>query len=131
MSLILLRTRVTLGLALAAASVAVPARAELLPIVWDASGRYANQLTLPAGKFVELCEKLPAGAAVQWSFETAGPTNFNVHYHEGKEVHFPTKHDQVTKADGVLKAAMEQDYCWMWANKGTADVSLKVKLKRQ
>jgi hypothetical protein len=131
MSITVLRTRITLGIVLAAASVAVPARAELVPIVWDASGRYAGELSLPPGKFVELCEKLPTGAAVQWSFETAGPTNFNVHYHEGKEVRYPAKHDQVTKADGMLNAAIAQDYCWMWANKGPAAVSLKVQLKRQ
>jgi hypothetical protein len=127
----LLRLRITLGLALPAAFAMVPAGAELIPIAWDGSGRYAGNLTLPAGKFVELCEKLRAGTAVQWSFETAGPTNFNVHYHEGERVHFPAKHDQVVKADGVVKAATEQDYCWMWANKGTADVALKVRLKRQ
>jgi hypothetical protein len=127
----LLRLRIVLGIALTAALAGVPARAELIPIAWDGSGRYVADLALPAGKFVELCEKLPAGAAVQWSFETGGPTNFNVHYHEGEQVHFPAKQDQVMKGDGVVKAATEQDYCWMWANKGTADVALKVRLKRQ
>jgi hypothetical protein len=131
MNFTVFQTPIILGLAMAAASVAVPARAELVPIVWDASGGYTGQLPVPAGKFVELCEKLPAGTDVQWSFETAGPTNFNVHYHEGKEVRFPAKHDQVTRAEGVLKATVEQDYCWMWTNKGTADVSLKVQLQRR
>ena len=122
---------ITIGFLMAASLAALPARADLGPIKWDAGGRYEADLRLPGGKFVELCEKLPAGAEVLWAFESAGPTNFNVHYHEGKEVRFPAKQDQVMKADGVLKAAMEQDYCWMWTNKAAAEVGLKVQLKRQ
>ena len=125
------RRLIIISLVITAPLAALPARAELIPITWDAGGRYEGNLRLPAGKFVELCKKLPAGETVQWAFEAAGPTNFNVHYHEGKEVHFPAKQEQVTKADGVLKAAIEQDYCWMWTNKAAGDIALKVQLKRK
>ena len=39
--------------------------------------------------------------------------DFNVHYHEGKDVRFPAKRAQVSKADGTLDVSVDQDYCWM------------------
>jgi hypothetical protein len=123
--------RLAAALFAAAAAACSSAQAEVVPIAWDNAGRFAHELRVPPGKFVELCEKLPAGSSVHWSFEAAGPVNFNVHYHEGKQVHFPSKLEGAGKGDGVLNAATEQDYCWMWANKAASEVALKVQLERR
>lgn len=107
------------------------ALAELVPVKWDADGQFAREFSVAPGKFVEACEKLPFGAKIAWRFDSQSPLNFNVHYHEGKEVRFPAKQDQVAASEGVLDVKLEQDYCWMWTNKGAAATSLKVTLKRQ
>lgn len=106
-------------------------RAEMIDIVWDGAGRFSHSLRLPPGKFVELCQKLPAGASVQWSYEAQGPLNFNVHYHEGKQVHTPARQDGAARGEGVLKAAVAQDYCWMWTNKSASEASLTLRLKKE
>ena len=82
------------------------------------------------GKFAEWCGKLQRDDKVQWQFEASAPLNFNVHYHEGKEVRFPAKQDSVAKADGRLDVALDQDYCWMWTNKSATPVSLKARLQK-
>jgi hypothetical protein len=77
-----------------------------------------------------LCGKLAVGAKVQRQFDAPAPLNFNIHFHEGKQVRFPAKQDQVAKADGTLRAEVDQDYCWMWTNKSASSASLKLTLKR-
>ena len=83
------------------------------------------------GKFVEWCAELPAGERVAWRFDSPAPLNFNVHYHEGKDVHFPARIDAVKAANDVLQAPVKQDYCWMWTNKSGAPVPLDAQLRKE
>jgi hypothetical protein len=117
-------------LALAAASSELSA-AELVPIEWDAGGRFAKALHLPAGRLAEVCGKLPAGAKVQWQFDAGTALNFNIHFHDGPKVHYPVKQDGVTQSAGTLEAQVEQDYCWMWTNKSATAATLKLELVRR
>jgi hypothetical protein len=105
--------------------------AQLVPIEWDSAGQFGKEVAIAPGKFVEACRKLPKGAKVAWSFEAASPLDFNIHYHEGKEVLFPAKKSGVAKDAGTLTATLEQDFCWMWTNKGTAEAKLRIKLAKE
>ena len=68
--------------------------------------------------------------AAQHRLEAAHAVDFNIHFHEGKDVRYPAKKTQVTNDAGTLTTALEQDYCWMWSNKGTAEASLSFKLAK-
>lgn len=83
-----------------------------------------------AGKILEVCGKLPAGARVQWGFEADAPVDFNVHFHVGKDVIFPTKLSAVTQGKDTLAAKFEQDYCWMWTNESAVPTMLVLHLQR-
>ena len=104
--------------------------ADLVPFEWSAEGQFAKELTVPASKLVEVCGKLPARTQVKWAFEAGGPLDFNIHYHEGKKVVFPARKNRAAKGSGTLKANVDQDYCWMWTNKGSTDLNMKLELKR-
>ena len=104
--------------------------AELLDIVWNASGHYEKTATVQPGKFLELCGGLAKGQAIGWSFDADQALDFNVHFHEGKDVVFPEKQTAVTKASGTLNVAVKQDYCWMWSNKSATPATLTARLKR-
>ena len=104
--------------------------AEMVPVTWNAQGEFAKSVGVKPGQFVELCEKLPAGAKLSWSFKAEAALDFNVHFHEGNDVRYPVKQDQVTQAQGVFDAPGAQDYCWMWVNKGGSPVNLALLLKR-
>ncbi len=106
------------------------ARAEIVDIRWSADGRFEHQGLIKAGKFVELCGKLPAGLALRWDFDASTPVDFNVHYHLGKEVVFPNRLTGVEKAQDTLITTTPQDYCWMWSNKSAAPATLSVRLQR-
>jgi hypothetical protein len=67
---------------------------------------------------------------VSWRFQAGGPLNFNIHYHEGKDVHYPERREALSSASGRLQAALDQDYCWMWTNKAAQPVSVQVVLER-
>lgn len=109
---------------------ATTAQAELVDIRWDAQGRMERRIDIAPGKFAELCGKLSKGQTVRWSFEGAAPLDFNIHYHVGKDVEYPAKAKGVAAQQGELKVALDQDYCWMWSNKGGAAVGLTVQLQR-
>lgn len=106
------------------------AATDVVPLAWDASGRFARDLTVPATKFVEVCGKLSARTAVAWQFDASAPLDFNIHYHEGKDVRFPARKDAVAKDRGRLDVKLDHDYCWMWTNKGATPASLKLSLER-
>ena len=118
------------ALAAAAFSGAAFAANHISDIAWAPDGRYTHQAQITAGKFVEVCGKLAVGEGVRWSFTAAAPVDFNIHYHVGKEAVFPARQAQVSSGRDTLNAAVAQDYCWMWTNKGSAPVDLKVELAR-
>lgn len=106
------------------------AAANIVDIVWTVDDRFTHKTQVAAGQFVEICGKVPAGAAIRWSFNADAPLDFNIHYHVGKDVIFPAKRAQVSDGRDVLKAQVAQDYCWMWTNKTASPTSLAVELGR-
>ena len=117
-------------LVLALGAMAPSTRADIIDIAWDADGRFERNVSVAPGKFAEVCGKLPAGLKVGWTFEASAPLEFNVHYHVGKEVVFPSKLTAVVTAKDTLATKIDQDYCWMWSNKTAASATIKVKLQR-
>jgi len=116
--------------AAALGGLAARAHAELIEIQWDAGQQFQRTVELAPGKFVEVCGKLRAPSTVDWRFESTGKLDFNVHYHEGKEVRFPARQDGVAKLSGQLVVQSDQDYCWMWTSKGAKPASLTLELKK-
>lgn len=102
----------------------------VVEIAWDDSGAFARGLSVPAGKFGEVCGGLKAGESVRWRFSAAAPLDFNVHFHVGKSAEFPAKLTQATASDGVLQVGVQETYCWMWTNKSADAVRLDMRLQR-
>ena len=124
-----MRLPVLSALALLAATPAFAAE-HIVDIAWNAKGRFEHGANVAAGKFVELCGKLPQGAKVQWTFDAAAPVDFNIHYHRGKEVVTPAEAKHATRGADTLAVAVAEEYCWMWTNKTAGPVRLAVQLQR-
>ena len=107
---------------------ATTTHAEVIEIAWDASGRFDRVIDLAPAKFAEVCGRLTKGQSITWSFKSGEPSNFNIHYHEGKNVVFPAKRDRTAALNGELQVGTDQDYCWMWDNPGDAGTTLTVAL---
>lgn len=119
----------SVGLLLSVLSLAA-AQAENIDIAWSEQGRFERRVTVPPGKSAEVCGKLARADAVAWRFDASGPLNFNIHYHEGKDVHYPVRRDALARASGRLLVALDQDHCWMWTNKSGQSVDLQLLLTR-
>ena len=104
--------------------------AGVVEINWDAGGHFDHSLTVVRGKVAEVCGKLPPGLSVRWEFGSDVPMDFNIHYHSGKDVVFPTKLKAVATADGVLETKSDQSYCWMWTNASNKLATLTLHLAR-
>lgn len=117
-------------LALSVLILALPAHAEIVDIQWAADGSFKLQRSVPVGKPLEACGKLPAGARISWNYEASAPLDFNIHYHVGKDVVYPKQLKQAAAAQDVLTVDIEQDYCWMWTNKNPAAARLSLTLRR-
>ena len=106
------------------------ARADIIDIAWNEQGRFERRVSVAPGKFAEVCGKLARADSVAWRFEASGPLNFNIHYHEGKDVRYPERRDALAGASGRLQVVLDQDYCWMWTNKSGQAVDLNLLLTR-
>ena len=107
---------------------AATAHADVIDIAWSAGGEFKRSVDVAPGKFVEICGALEPGQSVRWSYRAAQPLDFNVHYHAGKDVVYPARHDASRSAEGTLAVTAKQDYCWMWSSKQTSAVRLDVSL---
>lgn len=102
--------------------------AELVDIKWT-SGTFAHKATIAPSKFLEVCGKLKKDDSVDWRFSGSAPTNFNIHYHVGKDVVYPENRKEIGSADGKLRVPLDQDYCWMWSNKSAQPIDIEMSLK--
>ena len=123
--------RCNLYIALAFFAAQPAARANVVDVLWSSDGRFAHQSTVASGKFAEVCGKLPVGTSVRWEFDVSWPVDFNIDYHAGKDVVFPSKLSAVATANNILRARVAQDYCWMWSNKSAEPVTMSAKLQRE
>ena len=94
---------------LTVAVTAIDARGELVDIRWDSAGLFETTMKVAPGKFAEVCGQLAKDQLVAWSFKGDRPMNFNIHYHEGKQVVFPAKQDAAVDAQGKLDVSLGQD----------------------
>ena len=103
--------------------------AEIIHVDW-ADRTFAHTSTIAPKKFLEVCARLKQGETIAWKFKGSAVTDFNLHYHVGKQVTYPKKRKGVASAAGKLAVTMDQDYCWMWTNKGGEPVNIIVNLKQ-
>lgn len=125
----MMTTRNTVA-SLALLASALSAQAAISEIQWSEAGTHQQRLEIPAGKLAEVCGKLAKGQTVAWSFKSDAALNFNIHYHAGKQVFYPVQRTALSQADGELRVELDQDYCWMWSNKGSAPALLQIELRR-
>ena len=116
------------GLMFASALAAGSAVAELVEVQLQPGQSVDRQFNAPPGKFVEVCGKLNKGQALAWQFDASGPTDFNIHYHLGKDVKTPVQQTAVSAAKGQLLVQVKEDYCWMWTNRGAAAVTIQTRI---
>ena len=117
------------GALLLALSLPIAAFADIVDIKWTGD-TFSHKASVAPKKFLEVCGKLKMGESVAWQFKGSAPTDFNIHYHVGKEVTYPEKRKDVAGADGTLSAPLDQDYCWMWSNRSAQPVDIEVNLKQ-
>jgi hypothetical protein len=96
--------------------VPVAAQAEQLEINWQPDGRYGYESLLHGAAMTEICGPLDANAAVDWQVKSSTPIDFNVHYHQGEEVLYPTRKSGVGNLHDRLAVAVAETYCWMFTN---------------
>ena len=107
----------------------VAASAEIVDLKWNGDA-FAHRVSIAPKKFLEVCGTLKKGDGVSWQFNGSAPTDFNIHYHVGKDVSYPENRKQIASAEGLLSAPLDQDFCWMWSNRATDAVDVEVNLKQ-
>lgn len=73
--------------------------------------------TIQPGKVEESCMTMAAGERLEFSFSANIGLDFNIHYHDNKEVYFPVSESALSQWKGVYIAPHKQHYCLMWTNK--------------
>lgn len=96
------------------------------PVFAASSSASAFNVTLDANKIHESCLKLAKGERARFEWKSDVPVDFNIHYHEGKEVFYPVKRDGATRGKDTFRAKTDQEYCWMWSATRTAKLEGRV-----
>ena len=104
-------------------------KAEVISFKLEANPSFKTQVNIQPGKFSEVCGKLKKGNLIRWQFDSSAPLEFNIHYHEGKNVIFPYKMSAIKSGEEELLISLDQDYCWMWTNKSKEEVKLEMSLR--
>ena len=104
-------------------------KAEVISFKLEANPSFKNKVNIQPGKFSEVCGKLKKGNLIRWQFDSSAPLEFNIHYHEGKNVIFPYKMSAIKSGEEELLISLDQDYCWMWTNKSKEEVKLEMSLR--
>ena len=105
-------------------SVALAALAS--PAIAASSSTSAFSVALDANKIHESCLKLEKGETARYEWKSDVPLDFNIHYHEGREVFYPLKRDGATRGKDTFRAKIAQEYCWMWTASRAAKLEGKV-----
>lgn len=77
----------------------------------------------PSGIHEDCMEMVP-GQILDYSFEASKPVDFNLHFHEDKDVSYEISKDRVSADKGTFVCKTKQHYCLMWTNPGPEPVSL-------
>ena len=104
-------------------------KAEVISFKLEANPSFKTQANIQPGKFSEVCGKLKKGNLIRWQFDSSAPLEFNIHYHEGKNVVFPYKMSAIKSGEEELLISLDQDYCWIWTNKSKEEVKLEMSLR--
>ncbi len=104
-------------------------KAEVISFKLEANPSFKTQVNIQPGRFSEVCGKLKKGNSIRWQFDSSAPLEFNIHYHEGKNVVFPYKMSAIKSGEEELLISLDQDYCWMWTNKSKEEVKLEMSLR--
>jgi hypothetical protein len=110
--------RIPLCIALLAAGSALAAESKST----SSGTTHTFSATVSPGSVHEECVKLAKGESRKYEWSANAALDFNIHYHEGKEVFYPVKKDSAMKDKGTFRAKIAQDYCWMWTAKTPAKV---------
>jgi hypothetical protein len=76
----------------------------------------AKKMTLPAGEFHEECVELAARQKLDYSFRSAAPLDFNIHYHRDDKVYYPVRKNRITTRTASYTTQRADGYCLMWKN---------------
>jgi hypothetical protein len=104
-------------------------QAELISFKLDTNLSFKTQSNIQPDKFSEVCGKLKKGNLIRWQFDSSAPLDFNIHYHEGKEIILPYKMNAIKSAKEELLISLDQDFCWMWTNKSGEAIKLEMNLR--
>ena len=96
--------------------VPVATQAEQLEINWRPDGRFGYESLLHGAAMTEICGPLDASAVVDWQMKSSTPIDFNVHFHQGEEVVYPTRQNGVNKLTDRLTTTTAETFCWMFTN---------------
>ena len=90
----------------------------------------AKKMTLPAGEFHEDCVQLAARQKLDYSFRSAAPLDFNIHYHRDDKVFYPVRRTAVTALASNYTPRRTDGYCLMWKNPHKKAIDLEYRFSR-
>jgi hypothetical protein len=84
----------------------------------------SSEVTINPSKLHEECIELTPRDVLFYAFKSFEPVDFNIHYHEERNIVYPVLKKGSSAEEGKFYADKEQTYCLMWTNIQTNPVRL-------
>ena len=81
-----------------------------------------SEVIINPSKLYEECMELTPRDVLFYSFKSFDPVDFNIHYHEERNIIYPVFKKDSSAEEGKLYVDKEQTYCLMWTNIQTKPV---------
>jgi hypothetical protein len=117
----------SIGVAIGCLPLTILGQRQLVLVALPEQQPLVRQLIAPPGDFVEICTAIRTGQTLIWQFEADAPLTFNTHFHVDGEVKAPENMSAVNAAQGRLTPKGDNDYCWLWSNRTTLPVSIRMR----
>lgn len=88
-------------------------------------GKHEVETIVEPSKAHEDCFDLSPGQALDYTFESLKPLDFNIHWHEAGKIAYPIEKDGISSDKGSFQSEKQQYYCLMWTNPRSEPVKLK------
>lgn len=93
----------------------------LAPLKTDAA---EEKIVIASRETHEKCLDLAEGEKLPYRFSSSATVNFNIHYHEGKDVRYLEQQRSILSFEGNITAPHAGEYCLMWKNRTWDDAAL-------
>lgn len=97
-------------------------------VEWDGTDAVELDVVIAPGEKRVVCSTLASQQAVEWSFNSSMPVDFDVRFGQGTSAAYALRRSKMSSLKGTLNPQGRHAYCWIWSNGRNTPATINLKL---